>query len=73
MNVLNNMRPDLPQEVKDPDATGSVAVYHSNEWAGWRRTGSHWAGDLPIEDAHRFLVGLRQRLTDDGWDFNAYS
>jgi len=69
VNVLNNMRPDLPQEVKDPEATGSVAVYHSKEWVGQRRTGNHWAGDLPVEDAHRFLDGLRQRLTDEGWDF----
>ena len=36
VNVLNKMRPDLPQAVQDPDATGSVAVYHSNDWVGTR-------------------------------------
>jgi DNA helicase-2/ATP-dependent DNA helicase PcrA len=69
VEVLNRIRPDLPQEVKDPDATGYVAVFHSNQWAGTRRGGSHWAGDLPAEDTHRFLEGLRQQLSDEGWDF----
>jgi len=69
VNVLNRMRPDLPQEVENPEATGSVAVYHSNAWVGTRRGGNHWKGDLPAKDAHRFLEGLRQQLTDGGWDF----
>jgi len=69
VEVLNRIRPELPQEVKDPDATGYVAVFHSNKWAGTRRGGSHWAGDLPAEDAHRFLGELRQQLSASGWDF----
>jgi len=69
VEVLNRIRPDLPQEVKDPNEAGSVAVFHSNQWAGTRRRGSHWAGDLPAEDAHRFLEGLRQQLSNEGWDF----
>jgi len=69
VDVLNKMRPDLPQEVEDPEAIGSVAVYHSNAWVGTRQEGSHWNGDLPAEDAHRFLEGLRQQLSDEGWDF----
>jgi len=69
VDVLNSMRPELPQEVEKPDATGSVAVYHSNAWVGTRRGGSHWKGDLPTEDAHKFLEGLQQRLSDEGWDF----
>ena len=71
VDVLNSMRPDLPQEVEKTEATGSVAVYHSNEWVeGTRRAGSHWNGDLPTEDAHRFLEGLRERLSNEGWDFD---
>lgn len=71
VDVLNRMRPDLPQEVKDPDAIGSVAVYHSNDWAGGtRRAGGHWAGDLPAEDAHNYLVSVRHRLEGEGWDFS---
>lgn len=69
VNVLNCMRPNLPQEVEDPEATGSVVVYHSNAWVGTRQGGNHWKGDLPTEDAHKYLEGLRQRLSDEGWDF----
>ena len=70
VDVLNSMRPDLPQEVQNPEANGSVAVYHSNEWVGTRQKGNHWKGDLPTEDAHRFLEGVRERLSNEGWDFD---
>lgn len=70
VEVLNKMRPDLPQGVKDPDATGSVAVYHSNDWVGTRRSGGHWAGDLPVDDAHNYLGSVRNLLEGEGWDFS---
>jgi len=71
VDVLNSMRPDLPQEVKNPEANGSVAVYHSNEWVGGtRQKGNHWKGDLPTKDAHRFLEGMRERLSNEGWNFD---
>ncbi len=70
IHVLNKMRPDLPQEINDPDTSGSVAVFHSNNWAGTRRKGAHWEGDLPSEDAHVYLDKIRTQLTADGWDFS---
>jgi DNA helicase II / ATP-dependent DNA helicase PcrA len=70
VDALNSMRPELPQEVSDPEVLGSVAVYHTNEWVGTRQSGNHWKGDLPTEEAHWFLAGLRQQLTDAGWDFD---
>ena len=69
VDVLNRMRPDLPQEVEKPEATGSVAVYHSNAWVGTRRSGSHWKGDLPTEVARDYIKQLRELLSDNGWDF----
>lgn len=69
VDVLNKIRPDLPQEVKDPNATGSVAVYHSNAWVGQRRTENHWRGDLPTEVAHDYLERLRRHLSNEEWDF----
>jgi DNA helicase-2/ATP-dependent DNA helicase PcrA len=68
VNMLNRMRPELPQKVNDPGAIGSVAVYHSNAWIGTRRKGAHWDGDLPAEVAHKFLDALRTRLISEGWD-----
>lgn len=69
VDVLNKMRLELPQEVKDPNSIGSVTVYHSNDWVGTRLTGSHWAGDLPAKDAHIYLEKVRHLLEDEGWDF----
>jgi len=63
------MRPDLPQEVEDPHATGSVAVFHTNAWQGERRKGGHWSGDLPDTAAHMYLQEVMKTLAADGWDF----
>ena len=70
VNILNQIRPDLPQEVSDPAATGSAKVYHSNSFGGQRRTRSPWAGDLPPYDAHSYLATLRDQLAASGWDFS---
>lgn len=69
VSILNQMRPDLLQEVEDPSATGTAKVFHTNNWNGTRRTGGHWAGDLPSENAHDYLTFLRLQLEEDGWDF----
>ena len=70
VDVLNRIRPDLPQEVRDPAATGAVSVYHSNNFDGQRQTGNHWGGDLPSEVAHAYLRRLREQLANSGWDFS---
>jgi DNA helicase-2/ATP-dependent DNA helicase PcrA len=73
VNVLNRIRPDLAQEVSDPAAVGTVIVYHSNGFTGNRQTGSHWAGDLPSEEGHKYLSTLREKLVNDGWCFETGS
>ena len=70
VNVLNRIRPDLPQQVSDPGAVGSAKVYHSNSFIGLRQTGGHWGGDLPADDVHHYLSALRVALTNAGWDFS---
>jgi len=70
VNILNQIRPDLTQQVSDPAAVGSAKVYHSNSFAGQRRTGGHWGGDLPADAAHRYLSALRDELVQLGWDFS---
>jgi DNA helicase-2/ATP-dependent DNA helicase PcrA len=69
VDVLNRMRTDLPQAVKDMNSTGYVAVYHTNSWTGTRHSGGQWAGDLPSEVAHDYLASLRDVLGNNGWDF----
>lgn len=73
VEVLNRMRPELPQAFSDPSAKGSVAAYHTNSWKGTRRDGKgggHWKGDLPEEAAHGYLQALREKLEADGWDMS---
>ena len=70
VNVLNQMRPELPQNVKDPNATGMAVVYHTNAWVGTRRNESHWKDDLPSDIAHTYLNKLKEELTSKGWDFS---
>ncbi len=69
VECLNRMRPELPQHVMDPNAEGLVEVFHTNDWVGKRRTGQHWAGDLPPEVAHGYLEALKEHLIAEGWDF----
>ena len=70
---LNRMRPELPQAVEDPSANGSVVVFHTNNWVGQRRAGSHWAGDLPEGVAHSYLQKVIETLTEAGWNFSPES
>lgn len=71
VNCLNRMRPELPQSEADPDSLGRVAVYHSNGWQGVRRTGAHWAGDLPETDAHNYFEAVKEKMQQEGWDFES--
>lgn len=74
VDVLNAMRPELPQAVDDAKFVGSAVAFHTNGWVGQRRPGTgggHWKGDLPAEEAHRFLEAMVAKLADEGWDFAA--
>lgn len=70
VDVLNNMRPELPQFPKNTEAKGEIDILHTNSWVGNRRTGGHWGGDLPVEVAHEILHNTIIKLTNKGWDFS---
>ena len=65
------MRPSLPQQVTQPDATGFVKIFHTNSFNVTRLTGGHWGGDLPADVAHSALERVRAQLTSFAWDFNS--
>ena len=69
VDCLNRMRPNLPQFVVDPNDLGSVRIFHTNQWDGARRTGGHWGGDLPPDDADRAFESVLTQLTGEGWEF----
>jgi len=68
VSCLNRMRPELTQEVKDPESIGSVEVFHTNSFTGKRQTGGHWGDDLPSTNAHDALAAALTRLARSGWD-----
>jgi DNA helicase-2/ATP-dependent DNA helicase PcrA len=73
VNMLNHMRPELPQAVKDNSVVGTAVAYHTNSWAGQRRSGTgggHWKDDLPEDIAHQYLEAFIQKLKEEGWNFS---
>jgi len=74
VEVLNRMRPELPQACSAPGSSGMAAAFHTNGWKGARRDGKgggHWTGDLPPDAAHNHLEAIRTKLEGDGWEFSA--
>jgi DNA helicase-2/ATP-dependent DNA helicase PcrA len=72
VEVLNAMRPELPQAFRDLESEGQTVAFHTNGWVGTRRSGSggHWTGDLPAEAAHAHLEALREKLGEAEWGFS---
>jgi DNA helicase-2/ATP-dependent DNA helicase PcrA len=68
INVLNAMRPSLPQLGEDPESVGEVRVFLTNNWTGQRQTGGHWGGDLPTPVAHDALQIVQSKLEENGWE-----
>jgi DNA helicase-2/ATP-dependent DNA helicase PcrA len=72
VEVLNHMRPALPQIGSVPGSPGEARIFHTNAWPGARRTGQgggHWTGDTSAEAAKAYFEHVKQRLAGDGWDF----
>jgi len=67
VKLLNRMRPELPQNEKNPDSEGIIKVFHSNSWQGERMQGAHWKGDLPTLDVNEYLEKVKAHLNDEGW------
>jgi DNA helicase-2/ATP-dependent DNA helicase PcrA len=70
VNVLNKLRPELTQAVKDPEAVGEARVFHTNAYVGERTDDRNSKHDLLAPVARDYLALLRERLTADGWDFS---
>lgn len=56
VQVLNRMRPGLPQHPNRREPDGEVTVFHTNEWTAARQAGGQWDGDLELQDAKRALT-----------------
>lgn len=69
VDVLNRLRPELPQHVSDPEAFGEARFFHVNAYAGERTNTAHSKADLPDAVKAPVTEALKERLIADGWDF----
>jgi DNA helicase II / ATP-dependent DNA helicase PcrA len=70
VNVLNALRPELPQEVSNPEAVGEARFFHANSYIGERTSTPHSKGDLPASMSRLAVSALRDKLAAEGWDFS---
>lgn len=68
VNVLNTLRPELPQVVSVPEAKGEARFFHTNAYKGPRTDELHSKEDLPPELARKCREELMDRLRREGWD-----
>ncbi|HIF5878486.1 TPA: UvrD-helicase domain-containing protein [Vibrio parahaemolyticus] len=71
VECLNRMRPELPQSESDSSSTGTIKVYHSNDWQGTRLAGGHWKDDLPEEESRQFIQQTKLLMVEHGWDISS--
>ena len=69
VDVLNRLRPELPQHVSDPEAFGEARFFHVNAYAGERTNTAHSKADLPDAVKAPVTEALKERLIAEGWDF----
>ncbi|WP_314220331.1 UvrD-helicase domain-containing protein [Streptomyces zaehneri] len=72
VNLLNTMRPELRQTTASGVGEGTVAVYHTNEWAGTRLT-HHRKGQLGWDAAHAARKWVLDDVRDRLWSTGASS
>ncbi|ECF2500800.1 ATP-dependent helicase, partial [Salmonella enterica subsp. enterica serovar Virchow] len=70
VNVLNKLRPELHQEVHNPEAKGEARFFHTNNYKGERTNDRHSKDDLLSDQARQTRVSLMKRLQAEGWDLS---
>ncbi len=69
VNLLNELRPELKQEVSKPDAVGEVRFFHANSYTGVRTATAHSKDDLPDGISQAYSSAVIAKLKDEGWAF----
>uniref|UniRef100_UPI00289E2B01 UvrD-helicase domain-containing protein n=1 Tax=Paracoccus sp. TaxID=267 RepID=UPI00289E2B01 len=67
VDVLNRLRPELPQVVSHPNLPGEARFFHANAYNGQRTNSPHSKNDLPSEMARAARINLMARLESEGW------
>jgi DNA helicase-2/ATP-dependent DNA helicase PcrA len=69
VDVLNRLRPELKQEVDDPDAVGEARFFHCNAFGGQRVDSRNGKQELPDTELAQAIEHVEQKLREDGWGF----
>lgn len=70
VDMLNRLRPSLPQVVDDETAQGEARAFHVNNYIGERTDTAHSKEDTPPDITRAYVAALRKQLQDEGWDFS---
>ena len=66
VDVLNRIRPDLPQVTALDDHDGRVIVITTNDYQGARQK-KYYNGELPNEVLYPYIDNVRNKLAELGW------
>lgn len=70
VSVLNELRPELTQEVDDEAAEGEARFFHCNAYSRERVDSRNGKQELPSEVHADFIERLKIQLKEEGWDFD---
>lgn len=62
VDLLNDIRPELPQVSAIDDFAGEVVVVTCDDYVGERRTDRNFKGDLPAEELKERLANLKEHI-----------
>lgn len=65
VNLLNNIRPDLPQQSAIDDFEGEVVVITCDDYSGERRTDRTFKDDIPAEELKNRLNQLYEHIKEN--------
>lgn len=66
VDLLNALRPELPQAPTAKAGQGTVLVYHTNAWSG-QRLGRNWKGQISHEATQAAIKWLRTESPSSTW------
>lgn len=67
VDVLNKIRPELPQVSVSSEQNGRIVVINTNDYAGSRQTKNPYKGEMPDEVLFSYIDNIRERLSKRGW------
>lgn len=70
VNLLNRLRPTLPQVVDDEEFVGEARAFHANSYTEERTNTAHSKQDTPPVVTRDYVAALRVQLKEEGWDFS---